>query len=323
VIAGIAAGRKAPRRQRGVALLVAILLVAIGTILAASIAYDSAMVARRGIAILAMDQSLMVATGAEALAAYALREDADEGMEFDHPGEIWGKPYGPLEIVPGVVLTAYVEDLQGRFNLNSLLKEDGQVNESALAQLQRLLEMLEIEPKWAGMIADWIDLDTEARNPDGGEDTLYAGQDPPYRAPNLMMTSTSELLALPGFGRERYLKLAPYVAALPWNAKLNLCSASGVVIDSLIPNTQGDFGGEQSPLKQNRERGCFPTVDDLRPTFPDTDSFTAAQERIDTKSSYFRLTSIIRIGTSEFALYSLLERENKLVRPIMRSFAKE
>jgi general secretion pathway protein K len=323
VSARITAGRNAPRKQRGVALLVAILLVAIGTILAASIAYDSAMVARRGIAILAMDQSLMVATGAEALAAYALREDAEEGQEVDHPGEIWGKPYGPLEIVPGVVLTAYVEDLQGRFNLNSLLQQDGQVNESALAQLQRLLEMLEIEPKWAGMIADWIDLDTEARNPDGGEDTLYSGQDPPYRAPNLMMTSTSELLALPGFGRERYLKLAPYVAALPWDAKLNLCSASGVVIDSLFPNSQRDFGGEQSPLKSNRERGCFPTVEDLTNAFPDDDSRNAALPRIGTKSNYFRLTSIVRIGTSEFALYSLLERETKLVRPIMRSFAKE
>lgn len=317
------AGRNPPRAQRGVALLVAILLVAMGTILAASIAFDSAMSARRGVAILALDQSLMVATGAEALAAYALREDEREGTEVDHPGEVWGKPYGPLEIVPGVVLTAYVEDLQGRFNLNSLLQADGQVNESALAQLQRLLEMLEIEPKWAGMIADWIDLDTEARTPDGGEDSLYASQDPPYRTPNLLITSVSELLALPGFGRERFLKLAPYVTALPWNAPLNLCSAAGIVIDSLIPNHK-EYSNAETPLTSNRERGCFPTVNDLQPAFPDSDSFNAARDRMGTRSSYFRLTSIVRIGTSEFALYSLLKRENGgMVRPIMRSFSRE
>jgi general secretion pathway protein K len=322
VSARIKAGRSPPRRQRGVALLVAILLVAIGTVLAASIAYDSAMVARRGIAILAMDQSLMVATGAEALAAYALREDAEEGQEIDHPGEVWGKPYGPLEIVPGVVLTAFVEDMQGRFNLNSLLKQDGEVDDIALAHLQRLLEMLEIEPKWAGMIADWIDLNTEARNPDGGEDTLYAGQDPPYRTPNLPMVSTTELLALPGFGRERYLKLAPYVAALPWDAKLNLCSARDFVLDSLVPGGQ-EFSGEQSQLPRNRERGCFPTREDIDPVIPNDENKSKILDRLDTKSRYFRLTSIVRIGTSEFALYSLLERENRLVRPIMRSFAKE
>jgi general secretion pathway protein K len=318
-------GHNPPRKQRGVALLLAILLVAIGTVLAASIAYDSAMVARRGVAILAMDQSLMVATGAEALAAYALREDVNEGQEVDHPGEIWGKPYGPLEIVPGVVLTAFVEDMQGRFNLNSLLKADGQVDEAAVAHLQRLLEMLEIEPKWAGMIADWIDLDTETRPTDGGEDQLYSGQDPPYRTPNLLMVSTSELLALPGFGRERYLKLAPYVAALPANAKLNLCSASGEIIDALVPNYR-EFSTENSQLKTNRERGCAPTKEDIGSMLDgqlDPAEKAAVLERLDTKSSYFRLTSIVRIGTSEFALYSLLERENKLVRPIMRSFAKE
>jgi general secretion pathway protein K len=316
-------GRNPPCAQRGVALLIAILLVAMATVLAANIAFNSAMSARRGVAILAMDQSLMVAEGAEALAAYALREDFREGREVDHPGEVWGKPYGPLEIVPGVVLTAYVEDISGRFNLNSLLSEDGTVNESAISQLQRLLEMLEIEPKWAGMIADWIDLDTEARNPDGGEDTLYAGQDPPYRTPNLLLTSTSELLALPGFGRDRFLKLAPYVAALPHEAKLNLCSASGLVIDSLIPN-HTEFSTEQSPLKSNRERGCFPTWEDLKPAFPDDDSRNAAQGRVGTTSSYFRLTSIVRIGTSEFALYSLLKRENGgMVRPILRSFSRD
>jgi general secretion pathway protein K len=316
-------GCNPPRAQRGVALLVAILLVAIGTVLAASIAFDSAMSARRGVAILALDQSLMVATGAEALAAYALREDFREGQDVDHPGEVWGKPYGPLEIVPGVILTAYVEDVTGRFNLNSLLSDDGSVNEAAVAQLQRLLERLEIEPKWAGMIADWIDLDTEARNPDGGEDTLYAAQDPPYRTPNLMLTSASELLALPGFGRDRYLKLEPYVAALPHEAKLNLCSASGVVIDSLIPN-HTEYSSEQTPLTSNRERGCFPTVEDLRPAFPDEDSRTAAEKRIGTTSSYFRLTSVVRIGTSEFALYSLLKRENGgMVRPILRSFSRD
>jgi general secretion pathway protein K len=319
----VKSGRNPPRAQRGVAMLVAILLVAVGTVIAASIAFDSAMTARRGVAILAMDQSLMVATGAEALAAYALREDARESEEFDHPGEVWGKPYGPLEIVPGIVLTAYVEDLQGRFNLNSLLQDDGTVNESTLVQLQRLMEMTGVEPKWAGMIADWIDLDTVERNPDGGEDSLYSGQDPPYRTPNLLLTSTSELLALPGFGRERYLKLAPYITALPYNAPLNLCSAQGVVIDSLIPN-HTEFSGEQSPLKTNRERGCFPKKEDIEPVLPNDENKALVLARIGTKSEYFRLTSLIRIGTSEFALYSLLKRENGgMVRPIMRSFSKD
>src|SRR5581483_3901921 len=63
----------APGRQRGIAMLVAILLVALGTILAAAIAYESAMSARRSTATFSFDEALLVDEGAEALAAYGLR----------------------------------------------------------------------------------------------------------------------------------------------------------------------------------------------------------------------------------------------------------
>src|SRR5438874_5246775 len=65
---------RAPRGQRGIALLVAILLVALGTIIAAAVAYENAMSARRGAATYAFDQALLIAEGAEALAAYGLRQ---------------------------------------------------------------------------------------------------------------------------------------------------------------------------------------------------------------------------------------------------------
>ncbi|MGH8277110.1 MAG: hypothetical protein ACRETH_10500, partial [Steroidobacteraceae bacterium] len=64
---------RGPRAQRGIALLVAILLVAFGTILAAAVAYENAMTARRGAATYAFDEALLVQQGAEALAAYGLR----------------------------------------------------------------------------------------------------------------------------------------------------------------------------------------------------------------------------------------------------------
>lgn len=315
-----------PRRQRGVAMLVAILIVALGTVLATSIAFDSVMAARRGIATMALDQSFMVATGAEALAAYALREDLRDGQDEDHAGEAWAQPYGPLEVMDGVVLTASLTDVQGRFNLNSLVGKNGKVNPSALAQFERLLEMLELEPRWAAQIADWIDRDNEPLGTDGGEDALYSTQNPPYRAPNLLITSTSELLALPGFGRERYLKLAPHITALPWNERLNLCSASGFVLDSLVPNYREYSLMEPEELAEIQQNECQTMPDRIRAAFGgDENGFKAVRNRIGTTSNYFRLTTIVSIGTSEFALYSLLQRERQRaggnVRPIMRNYA--
>ena len=43
-----------------------------------------------------------------------------------------------------------------------------------------------------------------------------------------------------------------------------------------------------------------------------------------TQSNYFTLTSIVTIGSTQFALYSLLHQEGDLrVRPIQRSFTAD
>ncbi len=315
-----------PRWQRGIALLVAILLVALGTIIAAAIAYENAMTARRGAASYAFDESLLIAQGAEALAAYGLREVARDDPKTTHPNQAWAKPLGPLEVVPGVMLEASLEDLAGRFNLNSLVKEDGTVDQDALAAFVRLLQMLDLEPKWAGYLIDWIDPDIQPQVPDGAEDSLYMGQDPPYLTPNTYITSTTELLALPGFGRDRYLKLAPYVTALPPDVTLNVCSASGFVLDAYIPG-QRSFSLDPEGLAKNRvsANGCFPKKEaEYKQAFDSPAAYAKVQGKLAETSSYFRLTSHVTIGSTEFNLYSLLYREGTgTVRPLLRSYAPD
>ncbi|MEP7247892.1 MAG: type II secretion system minor pseudopilin GspK [Gammaproteobacteria bacterium] len=318
------------RQQRGVAMLVAILLVALATILAAGIAFKSAMAARRGTATLAFDESMLVAEAAEALAAYALREDlkSSKGGD-DNPAEQWGQPLGPVEVVPGILLEAYVSDETGRFNLNRLVATDAtgqeKVDENALHDLEHLMENVGIEPKWASLIADWIDPDSLPLQ-DGAEDSAYAAQNPPYRAPNTFITSASELLALPGFGRDRYLRLAPFVTALPRDALINTCSAPGMVLDSLIGEGHKEFSLDLARLNKNRESGCFPTPDVYKASFGTSESqqWQNLQARIGKTSSYFRLTSIVTIGSADFALYSLLQRDQTgQVHVLMRSFTPD
>jgi general secretion pathway protein K len=312
-------------RQAGVALLLAILLVAIATILAAAIGYGSAMAARRGTAAIAFDEGLLVAEAAEAFAAFGLRADFRAGTEFDFPGEAWGKPVGPIEVAPGVQLEASLEDVQGRFNLNSLVNGNGIADPESIRIFQRLLEMVGLEPKWAQLMADWIDTDVEPGFPDGAEDNFYTAQNPPYRTPNTLVTSSTELLALPGFGRDRYLKIAPYVTALPQEAHINICSASGFLLDAMIEGRQ-EFGSDPKKLATSRQSACFPKVADYMASFGgDTSASGKISQRISQNSHYFRLTSIVSIGTSQFALYSLLLRDTAtgMVRPIQRSFVAD
>ena len=320
--------RTLPATQRGIALLVAILLVALGTMLAAAIAYENAMTARRGAATYAFDESLLVQQGAEALAAFGLREVWRSDQQYTYANQGWAKPVGPLEVVPGVMLEASLEDLQGRFNLNNLVNEDGTPDATEVTAFQQLLAMLGLEPSWAGYMVDWIDRDITPSVPYGAEDSVYMGQNPPYRTPNRYITSASELLALPGFGRTRYLQLAPYVTALPWGQHLNICTASGVVLDAFLGH--GDFSSDPQGLEQNRlsAPGCFPKMSDYQAAFSNTNpqAWANVQKEIQINSHYFRLTSYITIGSSEFNLYSLLYQDGQnggAVRPILRSYTAD
>jgi general secretion pathway protein K len=337
-----------PRAQRGIAMLVAILLVALGTILAAAVAYENAMTARRGTATYAFDQSVLIAQGAEALAAYGLRQIHQSDPQHIYPGQGWDKPLGPVEVVPGVMLEASLEDMQGRLNLNNLVNTDGTPNTAYVAAFAQLLEMLGLEPKWAGFVVDWIDYDVIPQNPDGAEDSVYMGQLPPYRTANRYITSPSELLALPGFGPDRYQKLAPYVTALPKDTKINVCTAPGPVLDAFIGAGHSEFGANPQQLMQNRGNttGCFPPLNtflqqlsskpgNVGPNVGQNVAPNVGQQNLGQSaqsvanyfgqnSSYFRLTSFITIGSTEFNLYSLLYQDtNGMVRPIQRSFTPD
>ena len=335
-----------PSRQRGIALLVAIMLVALGTIIAAAIAYENAMTARRSTATFALDESVLIAEAAESLAAFGLREVWRSDKTHTYIGQGWDKPVGPIEVVPDVMLTASMDDMQGRFNLNNLVGEDGKADPVQVAAFEQLLGSLGIEPKWASYVVDWIDPDIEPSNPEGAEDSVYLGQSPPYRTANMYITSASELLALPGFGHDRYKKLEPFITALPYGTALNLCTAPGAVLDAYIPGRQ-EFGLDPEGLAKNRQAagGCFPKKSDWvaagggtggggpgRQVGPQTTPTPNGNggpnggggASFDEHSSYFKLTSYVTIGTTEFNLYSLLYQDNMgQVRPILRSYTPD
>jgi general secretion pathway protein K len=317
------------RAQRGIALLVAILLVAIGTIIAAAIAYENAMTARRGSATYAFDEALLISEGAEALAAYGLKQLFQSDPQHTYPGQGWDKPVGPFEVVPGVMLEASLEDLQGRFNLNNLVQGDGTPDRANVTAFNKLLELVGLEPKWTGLIVDWIDVDIVPQNPDGAEDSVYMGQTPPYRTPNRFITSASELLALPGFGRDRYLRIAPFVTALPNGTKINVCTAKAEVLDAYLPGGQTEYSGQNADqLAKTRQAttGCFPALNTFLGTLGTQAGTKAASggSKFVQNSGYFRLTSFITVGSAEFDLYSLMYLDSSgAVRPIQRSFTPD
>jgi general secretion pathway protein K len=332
--------------QRGVALLVAIMLVALGTILAAAMAYNNAMTARRAAATFDFDQALLVAQGAEALAAYGLQQQFQQNSPYTSPSQSWAQPLPPTEVLPGVTLEAYLQDLQGRFNINDLVESDGVTpNTVAIQAFERLLNMLNVNPDLADNIVDWIDKSPTAMVANGAEDSVYLELDPPYRTPKLPITSTSELLAMPGMTRAAFDKLAPHIVALPIGIQINVCSADPWVLDALAGIVQYSSDPQGFEKDRQAEGPCFPTQAQFLSAaqnvqggnnlgggvgsigtngLPNQSPQQTLASLVVQKSSWFRLTSFVNVGATEFAVYTLLYQDSTgMVRPVMRSFTPD
>ena len=306
-------------KQRGVALIMAIVLVALATVLAVHIGTRAALDLRRTAGLVALDQGWHVALGAEAWAAEVLH-DAGEDSDTDHLGEAWAQPLPPLPVDGGEVRGA-IEDMQGRFNLNNLVNKDREPDEKSIEIFALLLQQVGAQPRWASIMADWLDGDTNPGVPEGAEDGTYLSQNPPYRAANTLITSTTEMMALPGMTRDEFERIRPYVAALPVGTTINLCTAKAPVLAALLQGNT-DFGNAEL-LATNRKDGCYPTIEFVKPTL-DGPVWQALEDKVSENSNWFRALTAVRIGTSEFTLYSLMERnESASIRTVVRSTGTE
>ncbi len=304
---------KGKSSQKGVALLTALLLVALVTILTVNLQWDTRLDMRRSQNLFESDQALLYALGAEAWASEILQTDARDS-DTDHTGEDWATPVPTLPIEGGAI-RGFLEDMQGRFNLNNLVGRRGQVDEVALEQFERLLTVLKLDPALARITVDWLDRDLEPGFPSGAEDGFYTARVPPYRTANLAITSASELLAVGEMDAASYLILAPYVTALPNGTALNVNTASAPVLRSLSDQISDTVA--ENLVGERGDQGF-----DGLAAFADLVEPEILQS-LELSSSFFRLTADVSIGSTLFTLYSLLERNDGKLMPVMRTYNSE
>lgn len=307
-----------PQSMRGVALLTALLITAIATIIAVGMAARQQLDIRRAGNVLDGDQAYLYTLGMDGLTQLILeadlREDKKAGSEVDSLEEPWAAPIASIAIEGGK-LAGRIEDLQGRFNLNNLQpvqtnppSNNPPSDSVAKAIFQRLL--VGVGKVNAGQaqdmteaVADWLDADEVLRT-NGAEDNDYLLQKPPYRAANARFTSPSELLLIKGFTPAIYKLIAPYVCALPaTTTTINVNTVPVQVIAALDANIN------TIQIVSRRALNDFKTVGDF---FGQAGLNAAAQQLITPKlsvsSHYFLLSAHATAGRGQVQLYSLLER---------------
>mgnify|MGYP001814225112 CR=1 FL=1 len=278
-----------PRRQSGLALLMALMIVVIATTIAVSIIYEEKFTIRKTGHIYMMDRANLYAVGLEDWARIYLREDRQES-KTDSLDESWatGIPGLPIE---GGYLNGYLEDEQAKFNLNSLV-----LSAVALKRFERLCDNLGVEGNFIPALMDWIDEDFDIRYPDGMEENYET-----YRVANREMADISELLLVHNVTPEIYEKLKPHITALPTPTTLNVNTMSEVLFQSLGSE------GEVSKFIEERDDDIYDSVGD----FIERLQIPVEEEGLSVDTKFFRAHGQVVQGEQVFKLTSLLYRDDK------------
>lgn len=325
-----------PGRQSGVALVMALVIVALAATAAAMLMNQQQFQIRRAGNLFNADQAREYVLGAEAWAMRTLTEDRQNG-DTDALDEDWATVLPPIE-VPGGYVTGYLVDLQGAFNVNTLVKS-GKVDPLALERMQRLLAYMGLDSGIAQALVDWVDPDIEPYGSLGAEDDFYLGLEQPYRAANAPMSSATELRLIRGMTHEVYAQLVwsrvqtegendeaatlaplrPLVSALPEPTAINVNTAPLPVLVSL-----GLTESQAQQIIEIREEEPFEKVQDFltQPTLAETDLVKNADQQGDlsVSSNYFLLVGQAEVGRARLPLYSVLYREQTgIMHVVMRS----
>ncbi|MCX7175990.1 MAG: type II secretion system minor pseudopilin GspK [Proteobacteria bacterium] len=288
--------------NRGAALIMALLVVALATTLASTMIWRQDMWLRQVETRRDLAQARLLAIAGIDFARAVLAEDA-RTSSIDHLGEPWASkiPAMPAE---GGEIGGELADEQAKWNLNNLVR-NGQVQPDSLAVLGRLLNQLQLPPELAWTLADWIDSDSEA-TPDGAEDAYYLGQTPPYRTANRELSDLDNLLRVRGFNSLIIDKLRPYVSVLPGYNPVNLNTTSAIVLAAVLPDLSP---ADAQQIIVERNRIPFRDVGDFRNRLPRVEQGnSSASGQLDTRSRYFSVSIRSRYGNADLASTALLDR---------------
>ncbi len=227
-------GSVAARPQHGLALIGVLVVVVVLAALAAAMVAAQDRRLERTTAMIAQDRQLQLVLAAEALALQGLAADTRSGETIDHAGD---PLFAPRSLVlDGAAVEATVTDLEGRFNLNTLYDpETGAPRPVQIDRFRRLLDVLDLDPRLAAAVVDWIDPDSRPSPGGGAEDGAYQRGRAPYRVANRPFTSTEELRLVAGMTAQAFARLEPHVAALPGFTTINVNMTTPALVQSLWP----------------------------------------------------------------------------------------
>ncbi|CAB1213231.1 type II secretion system minor pseudopilin GspK [Acinetobacter bouvetii] len=312
------------KQHQGIALITILVMVALATILAATIAKRQANTAENTAYLMRQNQSLLYAKSAEAFFSELLVDDAENAGEVDHLQENWAKPMPAFPVEDGYV-SGVLQDESGKFNLNSLVNDDGTPNPLAKAWFEKLLLRVGLPEQLSEAVIDWQDADDETIGAMGAEASYYQGLPQGYLAPNKKFHSVEELKLVRGFEGKKYLQIADYVTAVPTSdSKVNINTAPAMVLVSLDPKL--NINQVQQAIQQRQAKlEHFSNLNELWAIEPfsqvSDENRNAVNDLLGVQSNYFKAKIEVLLSERKRQFSTDLLRKDQTVSVIYRSMA--
>ncbi len=305
--------RRSSRRQRGAALLTALIIVTLVVTLAASMVWQQWRAVQVETAERARMQSSWILQGALDWARLILREDARSGRPTALT-EPWATPLAEARLStflaadknnnaeddgPEAFLSGSISDAQARFNLANLVDASGKLSQPDLEALERLCQTVGLATDVATRIAT------------GLRDAQAAGTGSNGNAP--LRPRTLAQLAWLGLDAATITALEPYATLLPTRTPVNANTAAREVLAAVI---KGLDLATAERLVQLRQRDPFKTLPAVETQIPGLGPLNAQQ--VSVVSSYFEVRGRLRLDDRVLEQRSLVFRSGLDMQVLQR-----
>jgi len=288
--------------QSGTALVTALLIVALASVIATAMLKQQHVDIRRAENMVNGDQVVLYLRAGENWVKQILTDDLLTG-KIDSRNDNWAKIDKSIQIENGTI-QINVDDLQGRFNLNNLLDKEGLPSKKDMERFRHLLAVLELDTELVQPVIDWMDADVNISLPTGAEDQEYLALKQAYRAANAAFVSTSELMLVKGFTRPVFDKLSPFISALPDRIDINVNTVSIPVVAAILHTSLIDA----EATINNRPALGYQDITEFR----GEQALTGKKvDGVGVTSQFFKTQVIVQLGRYNASQTSVIARDNK------------
>jgi len=303
-------------RQRGVAVITALLLTTLAITIVASLFWQQQVQVRSIENQRLQLQQQWILRGALDWAGLILREDA-KYSNVDNLDEPWAVPLAETRLdqyiesgsadadVAEATLSGSISDAQARYNLTNLCP-NGIIKSDEVAIFSRLLGQQKLDPALAQATAEAMA--ATLKKPEPVADNRSRQPDPQP----IKLTQLEDLLAVPGFSPGMLDKLKDYVIFLPVVSQINVNTAPAEVLsaafDKLTP-------ADAATLVASRKTASFRDLADFTNRMPGR-TLAASASKVSTFTNYFLINGKVHMTRAELDIQALIERNGSITKLI-------